>query len=77
MQSNNEYSNGLLKSILRTKYMVEAKILKIKSEPLKPNTPRQITNSGKLKAYNQVISYLKAQEDSINRYIKSDGLTST
>jgi hypothetical protein len=59
---SNDYANGLLASITRTAYFIEGKIAKIKEQKPESNSPRQITNGGKLKAYNDVLSYLKSKQ---------------
>lgn len=68
MKLKSEYSNGLLKATEQMIYYCEAQINKIKSGTKEANTPRQITNGGKLLAYNKVLTKLMVKKDNILKY---------
>lgn len=53
-----EYANGLAKATEHMIYFCKAEIKKIKESKVEPNTNRQITNGGKLYAYNKILQKL-------------------
>lgn len=63
--SKQEYGNGLLKDTEQMIYFVQREIDDIKKSEFKPNSNRQITNGGKLLAYNKMLSKLKSTKDKI------------
>jgi len=63
--TENEYANGLLKACDQTIYFCQGKIDKIKASKTKPNTPRQITESGKVLAFQLVINRMKVRKANI------------
>ena len=55
-----EYSNGLLKATENMIFFCKREIESIKKSDVTPNTNRQITNSGKLLAYNKMLTKLQS-----------------
>lgn len=60
-----EYGNGLLKATERMIYYCKRSIEGIKNSGAKPNTTRQITNGGKLLAYNRMLRKLESTKSNL------------
>lgn len=60
------YKKGLLNATKRAIQFVEKKIQESKERNPKPNSTAQIHNGGRLKAYGEVLNYLKSKEEKIN-----------
>jgi len=67
-----KYANGLAKATERMIYFCKAEMKKIKEDTAKPNTARQITNGGKLHAYNKMLSKLIANKKVIQTNRQDD-----
>ncbi len=61
----NDHSKGQLKAIFKMIHWAEKQIVTIKRSETQPNTPRQIANGGKLKAYNNLLTKLRASQKKI------------
>lgn len=62
-----EYANGLDKATDRMIRFCKAEIKKIKQGKTEPNTNRQITNGGKIIAYNRMVQKLLMNKQSIKQ----------
>ena len=59
----NEYKNGMLKTTEQMIFFCKNEIEKIKNTKTTPNTNRQITNDGKLAAYNKTLQKLLVKKE--------------
>lgn len=64
-KTKDAYANGLLKATEQITTYILNEINRIKTENPLPNSARQITNGGKLLAYNKMLSKLKSKRDGI------------
>lgn len=67
---NTAYANGIVSATKQIMKFVEKEIKKIVDSNTEPNTPRQITNGGKLQAYNKVLQKLQDKKrHTIKKYL--------
>lgn len=64
-KTSNAYANGLMKATEHIIRFCQKEISIIKSGNPVKNSPRQITNGGKLLAYNKVLVKLKTKRENI------------
>lgn len=66
----NEFGNGLMKQTENVIFFVRRQIDKIKMSKQEFNTPRQISNGGKLLAYRKVLEKMLARKRSLENKLK-------
>jgi len=62
------YLNGLLKSIEQTILVCENQLEMLKAEKFEFNTPRQLTNSGQIRAYSHLKVTLLNKRNKLVKY---------
>lgn len=62
------YGMGNLRGMYLVIEWIENEIKRIKDAPLEPNTPRQISNSGKLLAYNKILCRAKGRIQNLKQF---------
>jgi hypothetical protein len=69
MNKKNEYGKGKMNATKEMISFVQKQIISIKDQRPLPNSNRQITNGGKLLAYNKVLQKLMVKMNKINEHI--------